>query len=158
MTNPTERKVTANINLTLDGRYHGPAGPADLAAIVPYAITDVARDHLARIWENATTAVLGRRNAEGFLGFWPSVADDENAVRGPPQKGIPWRDQIFSPPRPLSTTAISAAMWIPAGMNPRASQSYGRNICTIRAANRNPSAAPYVSFPPALEHIGLHGH
>jgi dihydrofolate reductase len=39
----------------------------------------VARDQLNRIWENATTAVLGRRNAEGFLGFWPSVAGDENA-------------------------------------------------------------------------------
>ncbi|MCE6996454.1 dihydrofolate reductase family protein [Saccharothrix sp. S26] len=79
MTNPTGRKVTANISLTLDGRYHGPGGPGDLGAIVPYAVTEVARRHLARIWENATTAVLGRRNAEGFLGFWPSVADDDNA-------------------------------------------------------------------------------
>jgi dihydrofolate reductase len=79
MTNSTGRRVTANISLTLDGRYNGPGGPGDLGAIVPYAITDVARDQLNRIWENATTAVLGRRNAEGFLGFWPSVAGDENA-------------------------------------------------------------------------------
>ncbi|MFD0200471.1 MULTISPECIES: dihydrofolate reductase family protein [Saccharothrix] len=79
MTNPTARKVTANFALTLDGRYHGPAGPHDLAAIVPYAVTDVARDHMTRMCETATTAVLGRLNAEGFLGFWPSVAGDENA-------------------------------------------------------------------------------
>jgi len=78
-TDPTNRKVTANISLTLDGRYSGPGRPGDLAAIVPYATTDVARDHLDRICASATTALLGRRNAEGFLGFWPSVADDENA-------------------------------------------------------------------------------
>ncbi|MFE9788492.1 dihydrofolate reductase family protein [Nocardia salmonicida] len=47
--------------------------------MVRYATTDVARDHLTRIWEGATTALLGRVNAEGFLGFWPTVAADENA-------------------------------------------------------------------------------
>ncbi|WP_103348086.1 dihydrofolate reductase family protein [Amycolatopsis sp. CA-128772] len=75
----TARRVTANLSLTLDGRYHGPAGPADMGAIVSYATTEVARRYLTRIWEGATTAVLGRRNAEGFLGFWPTVAADENA-------------------------------------------------------------------------------
>lgn len=75
----TARLVTANIALTLDGRYHGPDGPTDAGAIVRYATIEVARDHLTRIWENATTAVLGRRNAEGFLGYWPSVAADESA-------------------------------------------------------------------------------
>ncbi|MEU5407055.1 dihydrofolate reductase family protein [Nocardia asteroides] len=75
----TARLVTANIALTLDGRYHGPGGPTDAGTIVRYATTEVARDHLTRIWENATTAVLGRRNAEGFLGYWPSVAADESA-------------------------------------------------------------------------------
>ncbi|MFI9007922.1 dihydrofolate reductase family protein [Actinosynnema sp. NPDC053489] len=79
MSNPTGRRVAANLSLTLDGRYHGAGGPGDLGAIVPYAVTDVARDHMTRTWRNATTAVLGRRNAEGFLGFWPSVAADESA-------------------------------------------------------------------------------
>lgn len=78
MTNAT-RRVTANMSLTLDGRYNGPKGAADLGAIVPYAVTDVARDHLTRIWETATTAVLGRVNAEGFLGYWPSVMNDKAA-------------------------------------------------------------------------------
>ncbi|MDI1455683.1 dihydrofolate reductase family protein [Streptomyces sp. NPDC003388] len=73
------RKVTANLILSLDGRYNGPGGAADFGAFVPYATTEVARDQLTRIWQNATTAVLGRVNAEGFLGFWPSVADSEEA-------------------------------------------------------------------------------
>ncbi|RII19730.1 hypothetical protein DSC45_06940 [Streptomyces sp. YIM 130001] len=78
-TNPAARKVTANIALTLDGRYNGPGGPADIGAIVGYATTETARDHLTRIWEQATTAVLGRVNAEGFLSFWPTVAEDDSA-------------------------------------------------------------------------------
>jgi dihydrofolate reductase len=79
MTETTGRRITANLSLTLDGRYHGPAGPADMGAIVSYATTEVARRYLTKVWEGATTAVLGRRNAEGFLGFWPTVAADENA-------------------------------------------------------------------------------
>ncbi|MEV4596213.1 dihydrofolate reductase family protein [Amycolatopsis sp. NPDC049253] len=73
------RTVCANISITLDGRYNGPGGPGDLAAIVPYATTEVARNHLARLHDGATTAVLGRLNAEGFLGFWPTVIDNEDA-------------------------------------------------------------------------------
>lgn len=79
MTHSTGRTVTANLSLTLDGRYHGPEGPGDFGAFVPYVTTGTARDHMSRIWADATTAVLGRNNAEGFLGFWPSVADDESA-------------------------------------------------------------------------------
>jgi dihydrofolate reductase len=74
-----QRRVAANLSLTLDGRYHGPGGPGDLSAIVPYAVTEVGRDHLARITEHATTALLGRGNAEGFLGYWSPVASDETA-------------------------------------------------------------------------------
>lgn len=79
MTNSAGRRVSASMSLTLDGRYNGPGGPGDLSAIVPYMTTDVARDQLTRIWEGATTALLGRRNAEGFMGFWPPLAEDENA-------------------------------------------------------------------------------
>lgn len=79
MTNSTDRRVTANLALTLDGRYNGLGGPADFGAFVPYVTTDVARDHMTRMWESATTAMLGRISAEGFMGFWSSVVGDENA-------------------------------------------------------------------------------
>jgi dihydrofolate reductase len=75
----SNRRVTANLSLTLDGRYNGPGGPGDLSAIVPYAITKVGRNQLFRIHETATTALLSRGSAEGFLGYWPPVAHDENA-------------------------------------------------------------------------------
>jgi dihydrofolate reductase len=73
------RTIRANLNLTLDGRYHGAGGPADLSPIVPYAVTDVARDHLARVHRGVTTALLGRGSAQGFMSYWPPVADDEGA-------------------------------------------------------------------------------
>jgi dihydrofolate reductase len=101
------RKVRANISLTLDGRYNGPGGPADLGAIVPYAITDVARNHLTRIWEGATTALLGRRNAEGFLGFWPSVADDENA--DPRDRG--YAKWLVDVDKVVLSTTLTQAPW-----------------------------------------------
>lgn len=75
----SERKVVTNMLVTLDGRYVGPGGPGDMGFVMPYAVSDVGRDHLTRLWENATTALLGRVNAEGFLGYWPPVADDETA-------------------------------------------------------------------------------
>jgi dihydrofolate reductase len=67
------RRVVTNIALSLDGHYDGPNAPTNMAWVMPYAITDVARDHLTSLWEPATTAVIGRVNAEGFLGFWPTV-------------------------------------------------------------------------------------
>ncbi|TQS29479.1 hypothetical protein FLW16_10930 [Microbispora sp. KK1-11] len=41
-TNPAGRRVTANLSLTLDGRYNGPGGTGDFAAFAPYVISEVA--------------------------------------------------------------------------------------------------------------------
>ena len=73
------RRVVTNLALSLDGRYAAPADPADMSWVMPYAVTDVARDHLTGLWEPATTVLLGRVNAEGFLGFWPTVIGMEGA-------------------------------------------------------------------------------
>ncbi|ADJ48119.1 riboflavin biosynthesis protein [Amycolatopsis mediterranei S699] len=107
MTEPSGRRVSANLSLTLDGRYHGPAGPADMAAILPYATTEAARRHLSRIWEGATTAVLGRRNAEGFLGFWPTVAADEHA--DPRDRG--YAQWLVDAEKVVFSTTLADAPW-----------------------------------------------
>jgi dihydrofolate reductase len=103
----TNRKVTANLSLTLDGRYNGPGGAADLGAIVPYAITDTARDHMSRIWADATTAVLGRLNAEGFLGFWPSMADNPDA--DPRDRG--YAKWLRDTEKVVFSTTLTGAPW-----------------------------------------------
>ena len=46
--------------------------------IVPHAVTAGA-PHMLRVTRAATTALLGRKNYEGFAGFWPVVADDDGA-------------------------------------------------------------------------------
>ena len=101
------RTVSANMSLTLDGYYSGPGGPGDLAAIIPYATTEVARNHLARIHDGATTALLGRRNAEGFLGFWPTVAADENA--DPRDRG--YAKWLVDVEKVVLSTTLTSAPW-----------------------------------------------
>ena len=79
MSAPQGRRVVANISLSLDGRVNGPGGDYDMGWVVPHAVTDTARDHMVRVTGAATTALLGRKNYEGFAGYWPGVAGDENA-------------------------------------------------------------------------------
>ncbi|GAA1756615.1 dihydrofolate reductase family protein [Nonomuraea bangladeshensis] len=107
MNQPTGRKVTANLSLTLDGRYHGPGGPGDFAAFAPYVTSAVARDHMNRIWENATTALLGRVNAEGFMGYWPSVADDGDA--DPRDRG--YAQWLVGTEKVVLSTTLTEAPW-----------------------------------------------
>ncbi|MFG2405551.1 dihydrofolate reductase family protein [Streptomyces brevispora] len=73
------RRIVTNMSLSLDGHYAAPDDPLDMGWVMPYAVTDVARDHMAGIREPATTVLLGRVNAEGFLGFWPTVIEMEGA-------------------------------------------------------------------------------
>ncbi|MFN8440542.1 MAG: dihydrofolate reductase family protein [Caldilineaceae bacterium] len=81
------RTVVGNISLSLDGRVSGPGGEFDMGWIVPHAISDGARDHMISVTSPATTVLLGRKNYQGFGGFWPAVAD--NAAADP-------RDRAFS--------------------------------------------------------------
>ena len=74
-----QRTVVANISLSLDGRITGPGGEYDMGWIVPHAISDGARAHMVEVTSTATTALLGRKNYQGFGGFWPAVAGDPNA-------------------------------------------------------------------------------
>jgi dihydrofolate reductase len=73
------RNVVGNVSLSLDGRVTGPGGEYDMGWIVPHAITDGARDHMIGVTSPATTVLLGRKNYEGFGGYWPSVAENRDA-------------------------------------------------------------------------------
>lgn len=78
MTHSTKRRVIANIALTLDGRSAGPGGEYDMRFVVPHALSDDARIGLLHLTE-ATTVLLGRKNYQGFGGYWPAVARDDAA-------------------------------------------------------------------------------
>ncbi|WP_327351123.1 dihydrofolate reductase family protein [Streptomyces sp. NBC_01304] len=107
MTDSTSRRVTANLSLSLDGRYHGPGGPGDFGRFIPYVTSDVARNHMTRMWESATTALLSRGNAEGFLSYWPSVAEDENA--DPRDRG--YARWLVGTEKVVLSTTLTEAPW-----------------------------------------------
>lgn len=73
------RRVIANIAVSLDGRIKGLGGDYDMSWIVPHAVSDAARDNMVRVTTPATTALMGRKNFEGFRGYWPGVAEDSAA-------------------------------------------------------------------------------
>ncbi len=73
------RSVVANISLSLDGRIAGPGGEYDMGWIVPHAISAQSRANMVQVTSAATTALLGRKNYQGFFGFWPAVANDDSA-------------------------------------------------------------------------------
>lgn len=79
MDKPSTRTVVGNISLSLDGRVAGPGGERDMSWIAPHALTDGAREHMVRVTGRATTALLGRKNYQGFASFWPAVAEDDEA-------------------------------------------------------------------------------
>nr|WP_300143118.1 dihydrofolate reductase family protein [Propionicimonas sp.] len=65
----TTRRVVANIGLSLEGYYRRPGDEG-----IPYlADAEVGYEQIVRTIETATTAVLGRVNAEVFMDWWPSV-------------------------------------------------------------------------------------
>jgi dihydrofolate reductase len=107
MTTATTRTVAANLSLSLDGRYHGPGGPADFGAFVPYVTSDLARDHMTRMWQDATTAVLSRGNAEGFMGFWGPLAADDSA--DPRDRG--YANWLVETEKVVFSTMLTQAPW-----------------------------------------------
>jgi len=87
---PAGRTMVANISLSLDGQVNGPGGDYDVSWIVPHVLTDGAREHMVKVTGSASTALLGRKNYQGFASYcpprWP-VADDPDADS---------RDRVFA--------------------------------------------------------------
>ncbi|MFF7244650.1 dihydrofolate reductase family protein [Embleya sp. NPDC008237] len=101
------RTVVANFTISLDGYVTGPGGEADMGWIGRHAVSDQAREILTRIVNGATTALLGRKNYEGFGGFWPAVGRDENADPRDRAYGR-WLDEVE---KVVFSTTLTEANW-----------------------------------------------
>ena len=101
------RRVVTNMSLSLDGRYAAPDNPVDMRWVMPYAVTDVARDHLTGLWQPATTALLGRVNAEGFLGFWPTVI----GMEGADPRDVAFAQWLVDTDKVVLSSTLGAAPW-----------------------------------------------
>ncbi len=107
MTQQTGRRVVTNMSLSLDGRYAAPENPVDMRWVMPFAVTDVARDHLTALWRPATTALLGRVNAEGFLGFWPTVI----GMAGADPRDEAFAQWLVDTEKVVLSSTLGAAPW-----------------------------------------------
>ena len=74
-----DRIVTGHIPLSLDGRVSGPGGEHDMGWTVRHARTGEARAQLLTVISTASTVLLDGQTYQGFGGFWPAVAGDEDA-------------------------------------------------------------------------------
>lgn len=72
------RTLIGNVVISLDGFTAGP-DPYDMSWLGAHAVDERGRAHFAGTYHGATTALLGRRNYEGFTGYWPALADDPTA-------------------------------------------------------------------------------
>ncbi|HEY3559521.1 MAG TPA: dihydrofolate reductase family protein [Kribbella sp.] len=101
------RTVVGNISLSLDGRVNGPGGDYDMGWIAPHAVTPGALAHMIRVTSPATTALLGRKNYQGFGGYWPTVADDETA----PEESRAFSRWLNEVEKVVFSTTLDEAPW-----------------------------------------------
>jgi dihydrofolate reductase len=73
-----QRKLMAWITLSLDGFAAGPNN--DMSRIASHAGDEEMMTYSEGIWRGVSTAVMGRTNYEGFLGYWPPVAKDPSST------------------------------------------------------------------------------
>jgi dihydrofolate reductase len=64
------RRLIASVNLSLDGFSTGPGGDDDVMWFVEH-VTDQLSGHFEGVFRGSTTALLGRKNYEGFCAVWP---------------------------------------------------------------------------------------
>jgi len=78
-----------------------------MAWLLPYAVSDLARDHLTEVWNSATTALLRSTNAEGSVPFWSKVADQEDA--DPPDRT--YRAWLRDTEKVVLSSTLTEAPW-----------------------------------------------
>ncbi|WNV86551.1 dihydrofolate reductase family protein [Umezawaea sp. Da 62-37] len=101
----TERKLIANVTLSIDGFSAGPGG--DMGWLVEHSVHDQMTTYFAGVWSGADTVLLGRSNYEGFFGFWPSVAADPNGSGRSHDMAL-WLDRVE---KVVFSTTVTEAAW-----------------------------------------------
>ena len=103
----SQRTVVANISLSLDGRTTGRGGEYDMGWVAPHAVGDAPRDLMIGMARSGTTILLGRKNYQGFGGYWPTVAQDENAEPRD-REAAQWMDATE---KVVFSTTLTEAPW-----------------------------------------------
>ncbi|GMA14243.1 dihydrofolate reductase (plasmid) [Deinococcus metallilatus] len=95
-------RIVAQMELTLDGYMTGPNGEMDWFSLDP----DVWQLRVSK-YESIGTVLLGRRNYEGFAGFWPLMAT--NPAASPTDVTFSrWLDAV---PKVVFSHTLQGAPW-----------------------------------------------
>jgi dihydrofolate reductase len=73
------RKVIASVMVSLDGFTAGPGGDQDVMWFVEHAVPEQMTTYFEGVYRGSTTALMGRKNYEGYYAVWPPVANDPDA-------------------------------------------------------------------------------
>jgi len=76
MAESTDRRVVAWASVSMDGCTSGPGGPEHDQWLYEHAGKEQTSAYFEGIWRRASTALLGRRNYEGFYSVWPGMTRD----------------------------------------------------------------------------------
>ena len=76
MTEQDERRVVAWASVSIDGFTSGPGGAAEDQWLTDHAGQEQTAVYFEGIWRGADTALLGRKNYEGFYSVWPAITRD----------------------------------------------------------------------------------
>ena len=80
------RKLIASANVSLDGFSAGPDGDNDVMWFVEH-VTDELNIYFEGVWRGSTTALLGRKNYEGFYAVWPGITEHPRHPSGSASSG-----------------------------------------------------------------------
>jgi dihydrofolate reductase len=75
-TERTGRRVVAWASVSMDGYTSGPDGPEHDQWLYEHVSQEQTSAYLEGIWRGASTALLGRKNYEGFYSVWPGITRD----------------------------------------------------------------------------------
>lgn len=97
------RKLIMQMELTLDGFYAGPNEEFDWFTLDAEAWELQFNNYLSSV----DTALLGRKNYEGYGGYWPTVADNPDATETD-VKFSRWLNEI---PKVVFSKTLEKAEW-----------------------------------------------
>jgi len=123
-----QRKVIANIAVSIDG--FTAAGPEDgmggMGWLLEHALHEQSRTQFEGVYRGASTALLGRTNYEGFLGYWPAVAKDP-AAHERDRDFATWLDVVE---KVVFSRTMTSADW----QNARVAKDLEAEVRALRAA------------------------
>ena len=101
------RRVVAWASVSMDGCTSGPGGPAHDQWLYEHAGHEQTSAYFEGIWRGASTALLGRKNYEGFYSVWPGITRDPSTPARVRDLGA-WIDAVE---KVVFSTTLTSTEW-----------------------------------------------